>query len=146
MTRIHTYWKYLSLPSLVFIILGGFGDYFSQPTPELESAIPELRERLTEIEQDFYVLADTPGLVRSLVADNFDQELYQRLAEKDYSILVYQNQQLVYWNKNDINLAPHEIEKYPVGINFDEMKNGFYQVIRIPFESSIQNNLSLIHI
>jgi len=142
-TRIHTYWKYLSLPSLVFIILGGFGDYFSQPTPELESAIPELRERLTEIEQDFYVLADTPGLVRSLVANTFDQELYKRLAEKDYSILVYQNQQLVYWNKNDINLAPHEIEKYPVGINFDEMKNGFYQVIRIPFESSIQNNSSI---
>lgn len=136
MTRIQTYWKYLSLPSLLFIILGGFGDYFSQPSSKLESAIPELRERLASIEQDFYNLADTPGLIRTLVNDAYDQDLYQQLADKPYTILVYRNGKLVYWNNNLIDISARDIEAYPPGLAYDKVKNGFYQIVRIPYESS----------
>lgn len=81
-------------------------------------------------------LEDSTTLFRSLDKDREYEIFLERNAQKPYSILVYQEGELVLWSDNEV--IPVNINRiFKQTFNFVKLNNGYYEVIRKDYGNDI---------
>ncbi|OWY25634.1 GHKL domain-containing protein [Sphingobacteriales bacterium UPWRP_1] len=126
----------LFLVSLVILQLG-------QRTGNLTAVAGNVSRQLDKQEKDFYRLLDNDNLLRRVATDSYTNEDLELLTQKPYSILLYQNGRLVYWNNNEIvPEKPYWYEDYRPGVRYEKFQNAIYQLVIRQYQSSGQASLS----
>ncbi|MGB8190374.1 MAG: hypothetical protein WCF67_00585, partial [Chitinophagaceae bacterium] len=101
---------------------------------------------LHDREQDFLKLAGDTSMIRKMADQVLDEDLIRHLAEKKYTILIYEPRNfdgswsLQFWN-NQYIVAEPSMMNFADTVYFKHLRNGYYEVIRktvfVPQKGSI---------
>lgn len=126
----------LFLVSLLILLAG-------QRSENLAVIAGNVTSRLDKQEKDFYRLLEDNNLLRRLATGSYTIEDLDLLTHKPYSILLYQNGLLVYWNNNEVvPEKPYWYEDYRPGVHYEKFQNAIYQLIIRQYQTSGQASLN----
>ncbi|MGB0931415.1 MAG: hypothetical protein ACPGVB_11595, partial [Chitinophagales bacterium] len=124
-------YKYqILLTSLVFLLLSTIGQYFSLQPPSLPKSADKIISEKKEMEADFYELIQNNELLRKIERGEYSTEKLEFLTSKPYIILAYLQDQIIFWNSNEVILPDGMIKGLKDGSEIVSLKNGFYNLVK----------------
>lgn len=121
--------------------------YWAERDQPLEQTAQKLANRLDILANDFDQWATTQhDLIKRLAAQDYDEAELNSLIDKEYTILVLQYDEILFWNQNDVIPSKDFLSLLPEGITNVRIANGYYQAIRrdLPFSEPDYAQMSVI--
>lgn len=116
----------LSVGILLILIGSGGSDYFR--LYDLTSDTEKLQKRLNEIDEAFNKVANDTTILNDIIVNGFASTNFNTLNKLPFGYLVYKDNQLHFWNKNNI-VPPTNISlTLPDGNSASKFLNGYYYV------------------
>lgn len=116
----------LSLGVLLLLIGTGGSDYFR--TYDLSNDTEKLQKKLDEIDNAFNEVANDTAVLNDIIVNGFASTNFNSLSKLPFGYLVYKDNQLHFWNKNNI-VPPTNISlTLPDGNSASKFLNGYYYV------------------
>ncbi|MEZ4884240.1 MAG: HAMP domain-containing sensor histidine kinase [Chitinophagales bacterium] len=88
------------------------------------------------MEADFYELIQDNELIRKIEKSEYSKEELQQLIEKPYIILTYFQNQIFFWNSNEVVIPEGMITESKDGASIVSLKNGYYQLVKKTISAS----------
>ncbi|MGB1242218.1 MAG: sensor histidine kinase [Chitinophagales bacterium] len=130
-------YKYrILLTSIVLIIVSAIGQYFSLKAPSLPNTAKKMTSQLEVMEEDFSELIKDKELIRKIEKSKYSKEDLQRLVEKPYVILAYFQDQIFFWNSNEVVIPKEMLTDLEDGSEIVSLKNGFYHMVKKTISAS----------
>lgn len=138
-----TWFQHLLNSALIYLIgaLLFFGSSIlaikiSNSAITLNKVTKKINKSVNILEGDFYDFLEDEDRINRLIADAYTSEDFNFLVKKPYTIVMYQEGNLRFWNNNKVNInESFWYEKYPAGVNYINIPdNGFYQIIRRSYD------------
>lgn len=125
----HYHWIVLIVA--VLSLVGGIAVWRAQQTPTALAVVANtLQKQLGDWEKDFLKTVENRELILKLAGGNQESKEAEALYDKFYSLLIYRNDTLVFWNNNEV-LPPDSVLYH----NTDQTRllklpNGYYQLCK----------------
>ena len=120
---------YLLLLTVVLLAGAAVLEYYSNISERLPVVTEKLEPQLDELEKEFYSLVNSE-VVSKVCSDKYDLEDFDEIEDDRFSLLIYNDKDLIFWSKNEAEISYSELGKYGLGVNYDRLKNGYYMIIR----------------
>lgn len=130
LTRLYNY-HWIVLILAVLSLGGGIAVWRAHQTPIALAVVANtLQKQLGDWEKDFLKTVENRELILKLAGGNQESKEAEALYDKFYSLLVYRNDTLVFWNNNEV-LPPDSVLYH----NTDQTRllalpNGYYQLCK----------------
>ena len=126
---------YLTGLTLLFLFMALGFDFYSQQSVSTQQYASKIEKYLHQNEAeiiDFFEEKDFITRQLSNQTTPLDFGKINSLYEKDYTILIYLNDSLAFWTKNDIMLTPQILEGESVNLSskYERLSNGHYEVLK----------------
>ena len=134
--HILTYQNRLLLISFFLFVASFLVIRWEQRSIDLATVAQKVEKDLKKLEQDFYTTADDAFLVKRLATEQYSIKDLDFFFEKPYTFLVYKDEELVYWNNNEVVPSYNEIKEYDLGTDFFSLPNSYYQIVKKQWDST----------
>ncbi len=119
--------------------------YYKRPI-NLDKVAQQLSKELKVLENDFSELTSDKNFINRFVTSTYTGQDLNKMLDKPYNVLVYIDNQLKFWSDNTVVLPEEELtKKYVDGVSFAKIANGYYQVIKQPWQAA-NDSVKNIHI
>lgn len=85
---------------------------------------------MKEMEADFYELIQNNELIRKIEKEEYSTTDLEYLTEKPYILLAYFQDQIFFWNSNEVIIPDGMIKELADGSGIVSLKNGFYHIVK----------------
>lgn len=113
---------------MVLLLLSFLGQYYSLQPPSLHEAAEIINSEMEEMEADFQELIQDNELIRKIEKSEYSSEDLEYLIEKPYILLAYFQDQIFFWNSNEVLLPEGMIKELEDGARIVSLKNGYYHL------------------
>ena len=110
---------------------------------KLPKVTKQLQEELIGVKKQFDGLWASE-LGRKVINNQYSYEDLEKLSNTDLTLLIYKDNQLVFWNKNDVDYPIGSIESLSEGSHYVQMKNGHYFLLKTRRRSTANGNFYTI--
>lgn len=113
-----------SLFLLLSVIAYSGKDYLNNN--EIKNYNQVLKDKLKKIDAAFLNIINDSTIVSAIIAQKMPSNYYQPLQNKSYSLLVYKDNKLFFWNKNNTTPSEQIAAEIPEGKSTVKFLNGLY--------------------
>jgi len=125
--------------AILFVCCGLLYQSYNDDTRTKRVYATQITEQLHQQEEEVQTFIDNQPFIRRQIlqlrgqeADK-DLENLKTLEQKDFTILIFEGKDLVFWTNNKVNVSyEQDLKKQQEPIIFDQINNGYYEVIRKP--------------
>ena len=125
--------------AILFLCCGLLYQSYNDDTQKKSVYATQITEYLHQQESEIQRFIENEPFIRRQILQIRGQEVDKDLAnlknleQKDYTILIFKQEELVFWTNNKVNVSyDGDLKKQPELITFDKINNGYYEVIRQP--------------
>lgn len=129
-SKIAKYQTIFLLLAIIGLIAGIFMWRYLHQRESLSRLGSLLQVELGKWEEDFEQITDNTALLQKLGKEQLNDPNVAPLEKLPYSLLLYRNDSLVYWNNNHVLLPSDLLKEQRDDTRLVRLGNGFYQVCR----------------
>ena len=134
---------YLLLLAVVLLASSFALQYYSNSFNQLPTMVDQLKGELMDVEKEFYRVVNNSKTTNIFNKDLGEEELAE-LDNLPFVLLVYDKEQLIFWNGNMVDLSQAAVNSYPTGANYAQLKNGYYMILKTYYQSTDRGKLDVI--
>lgn len=128
--KFDSYWLPILGLAIILMIAAWPVLHFLRTPTSLDGTVLYMQKNLLELQVDFTNLVGDQKLVERFVNQTYSGEDLKKVIDKEYTILLYENNQLVFWNNNEAVPPTSTWGNLSEGSHFIQLKNGYYQLVR----------------
>lgn len=120
----------LFVVSVFFMVMSSVWYYYEKSILKIEYIAPKIEHKLQLMDKEFFNLIDNSNSINKLIDTTYTEKDIITLSEKTFSLLIYKDKKLIFWNNNYVSIPDNVLIDLKNGASFIKLKNGIYKIIK----------------